>query len=237
MGSPGSPGQRNPQSGAPYGGSAVAATPTQLMMGGTMIRPGGRIAVAPQQTGFGVPTEGPVAGKPPAAPAETTTTTPTTPEVTTTPTTPEVSNPYQAVIDAILGELSGVGTQVAAQNTTFQDMLNQQQLTTQQQMTEMSNMFNQQLVGMQDMYNMQIQQANAQALADQEANRAFMINQGRGMNPANLQIGSLYSTPTLAGTQSFKQPERVTQPQVPTAFVAPTLAPSMTTQQPTVLNV
>ena len=47
MGTPGSLGQRNPQSGAPYGGSAVAATPAQLMMGGTMIRPGGRIAVAP----------------------------------------------------------------------------------------------------------------------------------------------------------------------------------------------
>jgi hypothetical protein len=229
MGTPGSPGQRNPQSGAPYGGSAVAATPAQLMMGGTMIRPGGRIAVAPQQTGFGVPTEGPVPGKPPAAPAETT---------TTTPTTPEVSNPYQAVIDALLGELSGVGTQVAAQNANFQDMLNQQQLTAQQQMADMSALFNQQIASTQDMYNMQIQQANAQALADQEANRAFMINQGRAMSPANLQIGSLYSTPTLPGTQSFKQPERVTQPEVPTAFVTPTLdSDRATRQRPTIINI
>jgi hypothetical protein len=104
-------------------------------------------------------------------------------------------------------------------------------------MADMSASFNQQLASTQDMYNMQIQQANAQALADQEAARAFMINQGRAMSPANLQIGSLYSTPTLPGTQSFKQLKRVTQPEVPTAFVAPTLAPSMTTQQPTVLNV
>jgi len=47
MGTPGSPGQRNPQSGAPYGGSAIAATPAQLMIGGTQIRPGGRTAVRP----------------------------------------------------------------------------------------------------------------------------------------------------------------------------------------------
>lgn len=226
MGTPGYTPQRAVNGGTM--GQAIAATPAQLMMGGTMIRPGGRVAVAPQQTGFGVPTEGPVAGKPPAAPAETT---------TTTPTTPEVSNPYQAVIDAMLGGLSGVSTQLAAQDTYFQDMLNQQQLAAQQQMADMSALFNQQIASTQDMYNMQIQQANAQALADQEAARAFMINQGRSMSPANLQIGSLYSTPTLPGTQSFKQPERVTQPQVPTAFVAPTLAPSMTTQQPTVLNV
>ena len=217
MGSPGYTPQRAVNGGTM--GQAVAATPPQLMMGGTMIRPGGRIAVAPQ-------------GVQPTTP-----TTPATPTTPTTPTTPEVSNPYQAAIDALLGELSGVSTQLAAQDTYFQDILNQQQLAAQQQMADMSALFNQQLASTEDMYNMQIQQGNAQALADQEAARVFMINQGRSMSPANLQIGSLYGTPKLPGTQSFKQPERVTQPQVPTAFVAPTLAPSTTTQQPTVLNV
>jgi hypothetical protein len=78
-------------------------------------------------------------------------------------------------------------------------------MTAQQQMADMSNMFNQQMMDAQDMYNMQIQQANAQALADQEAARAFMINQGRGVMPANLQIGATYGTPQLAGTQGFKR--------------------------------
>jgi hypothetical protein len=123
--------------------------------------------------------------------------------------------------------------------------MNQSQMTAQQQMADMSNMFNQQMMGAQDMYNMQIQQANAQALADQEAARAFMINQGRGVMPANLQIGATYGTPQLAGTQGFKRPDRrptLTPAQTATAFTAPTLAATaatnpMMTQQPTVLNV
>jgi hypothetical protein len=84
MGTPGSPGQRNPQSGAPYGGSARAATPAQLMIGGTQILPRGRIDVIPMGAAPAVadtslsgagpydgmmdgPTEGPVAGIPPGA--------------------------------------------------------------------------------------------------------------------------------------------------------------------------
>jgi hypothetical protein len=118
-------------------------------------------------------------------------------------------------------------------------------MAAQQQMADMSNMFNQQMMGAQDMYNMQIQQANAQALADQEAARAFMINQGRGVMPANLQIGATYGTPQLAGTQGFKRQNRrptLTPAQTATAFTAPTLAATaaanpMMTQQPTVLNV
>jgi len=44
IGTPGFAGQRNPQSGTPYGGSVVPATPgTGLMIGGTQIRPGGRV--------------------------------------------------------------------------------------------------------------------------------------------------------------------------------------------------
>jgi hypothetical protein len=122
--------------------------------------------------------------------------------------------------------------------------MNQSQMTAQQQMADMSNMFNQQIMGAQDMYNMQIQQANAQALADQEAARAFMINQGRGVMPANLQIGATYGTPQLAGTQGFKRQDRrptLTPAQTATAFTAPTLAATaatnpMMTQQPSVLE-
>ena len=44
MGSPGYTAPRNPQSGGPYGGSR-SATPAQMMIGGTQIRGGGRVAV------------------------------------------------------------------------------------------------------------------------------------------------------------------------------------------------
>ena len=228
---------RNPQGGT-YG-TSTPGTDAQLVPGGMMIKPGGNFGVAPQQTGFGVPTEGPVAGKPPGAP---TTTEPTT-EPTTTSTEPV--NPLQDAIDAILGELEPALTTQAKQNQYFQDIANQTQMQAQQQMAEMSNMFNQQLLGAQDMYNMQIQQANAQTLADQEAARAFMINQGRAVMPANLQIGATYGTPQLAGTQGFKANYRrpsLTPAQVSTAFTAPTLAAALAptptmTQQPIVLNV
>jgi len=53
MGSVGYSAPRNPRSGAPYGGS-TAATPSQLMIGGTQIRSGGRQAVR----GFGKQYEG-----------------------------------------------------------------------------------------------------------------------------------------------------------------------------------
>lgn len=49
VGSPGYTAPRNPQSGAPYGGS-TSAIPTQLVPGGMMIRPGGNLAVRPQTT-------------------------------------------------------------------------------------------------------------------------------------------------------------------------------------------
>ena len=208
---------------------AQPAVPAQLMMGGTMIRPGGRTAVRPQ-------------GVQPVQPTTTPTTTTTT-EPTTQPT--EVANPYQDAIDALLGKIGDLETQISGQDQYFQDIINQTQMQAQQQMAEMSNMFNQQMMGAQDMYNMQIQQANAQALADQEAARAFMINQGRAVMPANLQIGATYGTPQLAGTQGFKADYRrptSTVADVATAFTAPTLAatapttPTMTTQ-PTVLNV
>lgn len=49
LGTPGYTAPRNPQSGAPYGGSYAATPGTGLMMGGTAIRPGGRQTVR----GFG----------------------------------------------------------------------------------------------------------------------------------------------------------------------------------------
>ena len=221
-------------------GQRTPATPSTRVAPGMVIRPSGRPGTRQQpkpsqrtsRTGpydgmMDGPTEGPVAGKPPAAPGTTE--------------TDVVANPNQDMLDYI----ASLENRIGEQSTYFQDIINQSQMQAQQQMAEMSNMFNQQMMGAQDMYNMQVQQANAQALADQEAARAFMINQGRGMMPANLQIGATYGTPQLAGTQGFKASYRrpsLTPAQVSTAFTAPTLAataataPTMT-QQPTVLNV
>ena len=229
-------GPRNPQSGYP----TYAAQPgSGLMMGGTVLKPGGGVAVKPQPMPVS-PYAGAIPGKgnDQGLPKEGTS--------VTTPGTPvPAENPYQAAIDALTAQVTDLTTQLGGQDTYFQDLMNQSQMTAQQQMADMSNMFNQQMMGAQDMYNMQIQQANAQALADQEAARAFMINQGRGVMPANLQIGATYGTPQLAGTQGFKRQDRrptLTPAQTATAFTAPTLAATaaanpMMTQQPTVLNV
>ena len=209
-------------------GQTVGASPAQqgsLVPGGMVIRPGGNLAVRKPEVPKIVPNN-------------------TTDTTNTTTTTTEV-NPYQAAIDALTSQVTDLTTQLGGQDQYFQDLMNQSQMAAQQQMAEMSNMFNQQMMGAQDMYNMQIQQANAQALADQEAARAFMINQGRGVMPANLQIGATYGTPQLAGTQGFKRQDRrptLTPAQTATAFTAPTLAATaatnpMMTQQPTVLNV
>jgi hypothetical protein len=208
-----------------------------LMTLGTVLKPGGGVANKPQPMPVS-PYAGAMDGKgndqglPKAGDVE----------PTVTP------NPNQEILDAIAvlqGENQTLRNDLAGQDTYFQDLMNQSQMTAQQQMADMSNMFNQQMMGAQDMYNMQIQQANAQALADQEAARAFMINQGRGVMPANLQIGATYGTPQLAGTQGFKRQNRrpiLTPAQTATAFTAPTLAATaaanpMMTQQPTVLNV
>jgi hypothetical protein len=205
-----------------------------LMTLGTVLKPGGGVANKPQP----MPKS---KGNDPGQPAPQTT--------SKTVGEPDVKpNPNQEILDAIAvlqGENQTLRGELAGQNTYFQDLMNQSQMTAQQQMADMSNMFNQQIMGAQDMYNMQIQQANAQALADQEAARAFMINQGRGVMPANLQIGATYGTPQLAGTQGFKRQDRrptLTPAQTATAFTAPTLAATaatnpMMTQQPTVLNV
>ena len=207
-----------------------------LMTLGTVLKPGGGVANKPQPMPVS-PYAGAMAGKgndqglPKGG--------------DNTQVTP---NPNQEILDAIAvlqGENQTLRNDLAGQDTYFQDLMNQSQMTAQQQMADMSNMFNQQMMGAQDMYNMQIQQANAQALADQEAARAFMINQGRGVMPANLQIGATYGTPQLAGTQGFKRQDRrptLTPAQTATAFTAPTLAATaaanpMMTQQPTVLNV
>ena len=202
---------------------AQPAVPAQLMMGGTMIRPGGRTAVIPQ----GVPAAQPTAA---AAPEPATEAAPA----------PTPTSPYE---DAILSILAGMQEQSMANAEAFQGLIAESIMSAEKQSTQMMDFFNNQLMQEQDMYNMQIQQANAQALADEEAARAFMINQGRAMSPANLQIGAAYGMPQLAGTQGFKADYRT--PSVtptPTAFTAPTLAataataPLMTTQ-PTVLNV
>ena len=226
-------GPRHSGSGYP----TYAAQPgSGLMMGGTVLKPGGGVAVKPQSMPKS-PYAGAMAGKgndqglPKGG--------------DNTQVTP---NPNQEILDEIArlnGVIGGLQTEIGTNQTTFQDTLNQNQLDYDQQMADLSTMFNQQIMGAQDMYNMQIQQANAQALADQEAARAFMINQGRGVMPANLQIGATYGTPQLAGTQGFKRQDRrptLTPAQTATAFTAPTLAATaaanpMMTQQPTVLNV
>jgi hypothetical protein len=210
-----------------------------LMTLGTVLKPGGGVANKPQPMPVS-PYAGAMAGKgnDQGLPKEGT-------SVTTSGTPVPADNPYQAAIDALTAQVTDLTTKLGGQDQYFQDLMNQSQMTAQQQMADMSNMFNQQMMGAQDMYNMQIQQANAQALADQEAARAFMINQGRGVMPANLQIGATYGTPQLAGTQGFKRPDRrptLTPAQTATAFTAPTLAATaatnpMMTQQPTVLNV
>jgi hypothetical protein len=131
-------------------------------------------------------------------------------------------------------------TQIGTNQTTFQDTLNQNQLDYDQRMADLSTMFNNSIAQQQSDYNMMIQQAALQAQQEQEAARAFMINQGRMASPANLQIGSTYGTPQLAGTQGFKyQPRTTTTPaQAATAFTAPTLAAAgAVPQQPSVLNI
>lgn len=126
------------------------------------------------------------------------------------------------------------------QQTNFQGIINQNQLDYDQRMADLSTMFNNNIAQQQSDYNMMIQQAALQAQQEQEAARAFMINQGRMASPANLQIGSTYGTPQLAGTQGFKyQPRTTTTPaQAATAFTAPTLAAAgAVPQQPSVLNI
>jgi hypothetical protein len=211
-----------------------------LMTLGTVLKPGGGVANKPQPMPVS-PYAGAMAGKGNDQGLPKTT--------SKTVGEPDVKpNPNQEILDAIAvlqGENQTLRNDLAGKDTYFQDLINQSQMTAQQQIADMSNMFNQQMMGAQDMYNMQIQQANAQALADQEAARAFMINQGRGVMPANLQIGATYGTPQLAGTQGFKRQDRrptLTPAQTATAFTAPTLAATaaanpMMTQQPTVLNV
>jgi len=210
-----------------------------LMIGGTVLKPGGGVAVKQQPMPVS-PYAGAMGGKgndQGLPKAGTSVTTPGMPV--------EADNPYQAAIDALTSQVTDLTTQLGGQDQYFQDLINQSQMAAQQQMAEMSNMFNQQMIDAQNMYDMQIQQANAQALAEEEAARAFMINQGRGVMPANLQIGATYGTPQLAGTQGFKRQDRrptLTPAQTATAFTAPTLAATaaanpMMTQQPTVLNV
>jgi hypothetical protein len=208
-----------------------------LMTLGTVLKPGGGVANKPQPMPVS-PYAGAMDGKgndqglPKAG------------EVAPTVT----PNPNQEILDEIArlnSVIGGLQTEIGTNQTTFQDTLNQNQLDYDQQMADLSTMFNNNIAQQQSDYNMMIQQANAQALADQEAARAFMINQGRGVMPANLQIGATYGTPQLAGTQGFKRQNRrptLTPAQTATAFTAPTLAATaaanpMMTQQPTVLNV
>ena len=174
------------------------------------------------------------------SPVKKVTPTPTTPtEPTTEPTTPEVENTYQQQIDALINQINAMEEGFTA---TYQDLVNQNQMQMEQQMAQMSEMFNAQIAQQEEAYAQQVAQQNALAQQEQEAARAFMINQGRMVSPANLQIGSLYSTPKLAGTQGFKAPRTTTTTTatpVPPAFTAPTLAAAATQQpvQPTVLNV
>jgi hypothetical protein len=155
-----------------------------------------------------------------------------------------IPNPNQATLDEIArldGVIGGLRTEIGTNQTTFQDTLNQNQLDYDQRMADLSTMFNNSIAQQQSDYNMMIQQAALQAQQEQEAARAFMINQGRMASPANLQIGSTYGTPQLAGTQGFKYQPRTTTTtpaQAATAFTAPTLAAAgAVPQQPSVLNI
>jgi hypothetical protein len=114
LGTPGYTAPRNPQSGAPYGGSSKGIPGTGLMMGGTAIRPGGR----PTVRGFGKQYAGdtqPAGTEAPAANAGTTmpTTAPVTPEVT--PTIPEAPE-----TDAMGGlSMPGISSELANWATGF----------------------------------------------------------------------------------------------------------------------
>ena len=157
-----------------------------------------------------------------------------------------VPNPNQGLLDEI-DYLAGVIDDMSAANAEsdmyMQDYINSIQQSSQQQMAEMSNMFNAQLAQQDAAYQQAVQQQNLLAQQEEEAARAFMINQGRSLSPANLQIGATYGTPKLAGPRGFKySPQRTTptSAQVASAFTAPTLAASATPKpqlQPTVLNV
>jgi hypothetical protein len=126
------------------------------------------------------------------------------------------------------------------QQTGFQDIINQSQLGYQDQMAGLSAEFNAAIAAQQEQYALLAEQYAAQAKQEEEAARAFMINQGRSVMPANLQLGAAFGTPRLAGTQGFKyQPRATATPsQVATAFTAPTLAATgALPQQPSVLNI
>ena len=223
-------GPRHSGSGYP----TYAAQPgSGLMMGGTVLKPGGGVAVKPQSMPKS-PYAGAMAGKGndqglPKGGDNT--------QVTPNP------NPNQEILDEIArlnGVIGGLQTEIGTNQTTFQDTLNQNQLDYDQRMADLSTMFNSSIAQQQSDYNMMIQQAALQSQQEQEAARAFMINQGRMASPANLQIGSTYGTPQLAGTQGFKyQPRTTTTPaQAATAFTAPTLAAAgAVPQQPSVLNI
>ena len=166
----------------------------------------------------------------------------------TTTTTP--ANPDQATLDRIaeLETLLGTANTQIGDLTSkldnqpnFQDTLNTQQQYYDQRMADLGNVFNMGIAQQQNAYNQQVQQAALLAQQEQEAARAFMINQGRSVMPANLQIGANYGTPQLAGTQGFKSPSRTTTTttpaQVATAFTTPTLAAATQPTQTPVLNV
>ena len=224
-------GPRHSGSGYP----TYAAQPgSGLMTLGTVLKPGGGVANKPQPMPkspyAGAMNLGKYQGSP-----KTTSKSVGEPDV--------APNPNQEILDEIarLNEvIGGLQTEIGTNQTTFQDTLNQNQLDYDQRMADLSTMFNSSIAQQQSDYNMMIQQAALQSQQEQEAARAFMINQGRMASPANLQIGSTYGTPQLAGTQGFKyQPRTTTTPaQAANAFTAPTLAAAgAVPQQPSVLNI
>lgn len=106
----------------------------------------------------------------------------------------------------------------------------------QQQMADLQTMMASGIANSQAMFQQQMEQNAALAAEEAAANRAFMINSGRSVSPANLQLGIGYNQNKLAGTEGFKyRPKQVTA--APIAFSAPTLAASAASQVPTVINV
>jgi len=218
LGTPAYNAQRNVNDSAIPGIGSKPAVPATLMMGGTQIKPGGRLAVQPQPVTT-------VAAEPTA----------TTPDDSTE----LVANPNQEMVNRI----ADLENALKDKDSAVSAALEQFQLNYDQNLLDMSNMFNMQIAQQQDAYNAAVAQQNALALQEQEAARALMINQGRAAVSPNLQLGFGYNTPQLTGTQGFKGTSlgRRVPPLLNTSFTGPLLTglPTATSTQtaPSVLNV
>ena len=103
IGTPGYTAPRNPQSGAPYGGSREAIPGTGLMIGGTQIRKGGRVAVRRGDNGM-------PASQPTEMATEMATETPTAMTQDTMPELPQQVDPLAAAQSGAGADLASFAT-------------------------------------------------------------------------------------------------------------------------------